>query len=65
MVLCVASFPDVFKKLHMPLVDIFVHVSIEVCLPQGSIGMVIESRVYLSKNKPCAQGKKYDKPRWQ
>lgn len=65
MVLCVAPFPDVFKKEHVLVVNVFVHISIKICLPEGSVCMVIESWVYLSNNKPCAQKNIYDKPRWQ
>ena len=57
MVLHGTSFPNVCQKLHVPTVDIFIHVGIEICLSECSTAVVLKRRVYLSRNKLCPHQK--------
>ena len=53
MVLHDTFLPNVWQKFYVSMVDVFVHVSIKVCLPKKSTAIVLKSRVYLSMNKLC------------
>lgn len=64
MVLCDTFRPNVWQIDQMVAVDIFVHVSVEVCLPDNSIAMVLESWMYLSTNQLCPY-KYHQNKRWQ